>query len=83
MMYGPAKSVSDTYPTGLHGKQIRNGVEQWYHYGAPHRTDGPAMPVQTQMAWWWYGIPYTFTHWLEINSEISEEEKVMLKLKYG
>jgi|TARA_R110000851_G_scaffold307160_1_gene465626 hypothetical protein len=61
-----------------------DGSKQWYLNGYHHRIDGPATEWgDGGKSWYLRNICYTFDEWLIANAEISEEEKVMLKLKYG
>ena len=49
-----------------------------------HRTDGPAVEYENGTKQWrLHGKYLLFDQWLEANTEISDEEKVMLKLQYG
>ena len=49
-----------------------------------HCADGPAVEwVDGTNEWWLYGKHYPFDRWLEIVPNLSDEEKVMLKLQYG
>jgi hypothetical protein len=62
-----------------------DGTQQWYYQGVRHRTDGPAVVYPDGGKSWWlrgYWLP-KFDLWLKQNTEISGEEKVMMKLKYG
>ena len=61
-----------------------DGDEDWYLHGDYHRTNGPAIVWHDgDEDWYLHGSCYTFDEWLEANTEISDEEKVMLKLQYG
>lgn len=71
----------------------------WVERGEFHRADGPAIlfgqgqeilgsdfiwPADKgKVSWWWRGTGHSFEHWLKLNHKLSEEEKVMMKLKYG
>jgi hypothetical protein len=60
------------------------GQIQWRRQGQIHRTDGPAITYSNgEVGWHIADTQYTFEEWLEVNAEISAEEKVMLKLQYG
>lgn len=53
-----------------------------------HREDGPALcwgdPSSiTSIGWVWRGHSYVFDEWLKVNTVLSDEEKLMLKLQYG
>jgi hypothetical protein len=68
--------------------QIDSGGNKfWYTSGCPsklHRTDGPAVKWADGEVWWCLNAAcYTFDEWLEINSDLPHEEKVMMKLQYG
>jgi hypothetical protein len=60
------------------------GDKEWFLNGIRHRVDGPAAEwADGTKRWWLDGVDYSFDNWLEANTYISEEEKVMLKLTYG
>jgi hypothetical protein len=75
----------------------KDGDTVWVSYGQYHRTDGPAIMFGPAHAvygtysekdgsfksWWWQGKYCSFYTWLMVNDILSEEDKVMLKLKYG
>jgi hypothetical protein len=64
--------------------ECANGDKIWCQYGRTHRTDGPAIVYANgYIEFRLRGRYYTFDEWLEANTEISEEEKVMMKLRYG
>jgi hypothetical protein len=59
-------------------------VKRWYRFGERHRTDGPAVEKPDgQHMWYWHNNRYNFADWLEKNTYISDEDKVMLTLIYG
>jgi hypothetical protein len=61
-----------------------DGENHWYKYGKRHRTDGPAVEYSNDdKAWFLFGDDYDLDDWLNKNDTLSEEEKVLLKLKYG
>jgi hypothetical protein len=62
-----------------------NGSKFWYIDGLLHRTDGPAIEYSTGgRSWWWlHGQKYTFDKWLDLNTDLAHEQKVMMKLQYG
>jgi hypothetical protein len=61
-----------------------NGDLYWYQFGQPHRTDGPAIEYPAGDVYWFLnGVKYNFTDWLEKNTYISDEEKVMMTLIYA
>jgi hypothetical protein len=91
---GPAIEFSNgTKQWYLHGKIHRvdgpadewaSGNKFWYLEGKPHRVDGPAFEYTNgDKEWWLNDNDYEFERWLEVNTYISEEEKLMLKLQYG
>lgn len=68
----------------------------WVKDGEFHCADGPAILYGTERvvhgavlgytarsSWWLYGRGYEFEEWLELNTELSAEAKVMMKLEYG
>jgi hypothetical protein len=64
--------------------EFSNGTKLWYKHGKSHRVDGPAVVFEEGTIYWYLdGNAYYFDDWLEANTYISEEEKVMLKLQYG
>lgn len=51
-----------------------------------HREDGPAQELVSNsqaVSWWWKDTGYSFDEWLKVNDVLSDEEKLMLKLRYG
>ena len=61
-----------------------DGEMHWYHHGKIHRIDGPAIIRRyDRNEWWWDGRQYSFDRWLEINDEIDEQDKCLIKLRYG
>jgi hypothetical protein len=58
--------------------------KSWYINNNLHRTDGPAVEWPTGALWWYLnGEKYKFDQWLELNTELTDSEKVMMKLQYG
>jgi hypothetical protein len=52
--------------------------------GELHSIDGPTIEwADGVYGWYLNGTYYELDDWLIANTEISEEEKVMLKLQYG
>jgi hypothetical protein len=52
--------------------------------GKFHRTDGPAFEYMSgRNSWYLNGEELTFDDWLDQNSGLTDEEKVMFKLQYG
>ena len=61
-----------------------DGLMQWRVDGFLHRDDGPAVVnPDGDIDWYFRGEWYNFEEWLDINSEITDSQKVFLKLKYG
>jgi hypothetical protein len=61
-----------------------NGNKFWYLHDKCHREDGPAIEYSNgDKRWYLDNKLYTFDNWLEANTFISEEEKLMLKLIHG
>ena len=61
-----------------------DGTKEWAIYGLNHRTDGPAVEwAGGDITWHLDGITLTFDKWLNQTTGLTDEEKVMLKLKYG
>jgi hypothetical protein len=68
--YGPAIEYAD-------------GVKTWYRHGLVHRDDGPAFENANGNKYWYLNDQeLTFNNWLD-KVDISDENKVMMKLKYG
>jgi hypothetical protein len=64
--------------------EYSGGEKIWYKHGECHREDGPAYEGENgDKDWYLHGKHYFFDRWLEANTFISEEEKVMLKLIHG
>jgi hypothetical protein len=62
----------------------QTGRKDWRLHDKLHRTDGPAIEFASgAVSWYLNGALKTLDEWLEQNTEISDGEKVMLKLKYG
>jgi hypothetical protein len=61
-----------------------DGTLNWAFHGKFHRTDGPALiHADGSQKWFLNGRSYEFDEWLNQNPDITDEEKVMMKLKYG
>jgi hypothetical protein len=61
-----------------------DGRQNWYLNGEVHRTDGPAIVYPDgRGSFWLHGYWMLFDKWLDQNNELTDEEKVMLKLQYG
>ena len=77
----------------LHGRLHREdgpaaewagGTKQWYLNGKFHRIDGPALEcMDGSTQWWLHDAEMTFDEWLRCTPGLTDEEKVMMKLKYG
>tara|TARA_R110000851_G_scaffold328860_1_gene500253 strand:- start:363 stop:707 length:345 start_codon:yes stop_codon:yes gene_type:complete len=75
-----------------HGKRHRydgpaleyaDGSKQWYQHGLRHRADGPAVEyVNGDKSWYLHDQWMSFDEWLDA-VDLSGEDKVMMKLKYG
>jgi hypothetical protein len=60
-----------------------DGDHYWCLNNTVHRTDGPAVIYANGgQLWYLNNVEYSFDEWLELSC-ISDEEAVMLKLKYG
>jgi hypothetical protein len=60
-----------------------DGRKFWFQHGKRHRTDGPAIIYPNgHVSWCLEGHYYEFEGWLEL-LDISDESKVMMKLKHG
>ena len=62
-----------------------HGVEIWYKEGKQHHADGPALVTPGgKYHWFLNDRGYAdFEKWLAANDEITDKQKVFLKLKYG
>ena len=61
-----------------------DGDKYWWLNDRIHRVDGPAIESENgNKEWWLHGSHYTFDEWLDQNHELTDEEKVMMKLQYG
>ena len=64
--------------------EFLNGGKMWYLNGIRHREDGPAIERSDgAKIWLLNGIQYDFDEWLDENTTLSDEEKIMIKLIYG
>jgi hypothetical protein len=61
-----------------------NGARVWYNEeGFYHREDGPAcFYTDGSIDWAYNGSRYTFNEWC-VAANISDEDKMMLRLQYG
>ena len=61
-----------------------NGHTYRMLHGELHSVDGPSVEwADGGCGWYLNGEYYELDDWLIANTEISDEEKVMLKLQYG
>jgi hypothetical protein len=64
--------------------EYANGNKSWYLNGNRHRTDGPAIEhPEGYRSWFLNNNHYEIDNWLYLNNILSDEEKVMYKLKFG
>jgi hypothetical protein len=60
-----------------------DGDKEWWLNGQLHRTDGPAIVwADGNNEWWMNGHEYLLDDWLEANTEMSDQQRVMFKLEY-
>lgn len=65
-------------------RQWPSGAEAWHQYGTFHRENGPAITDKNGNCLWFLdGKVYTFDEWLKKNEILSDEDKTLLKLKWG
>jgi hypothetical protein len=61
-----------------------NGDKNWYLNGRLHRTDGPAIEyADGDKVWYLNDQYYSFNQWLEANTELSDQQRVMFKLEWS
>lgn len=61
-----------------------DGSQYWYRHGSWHRTDGPAIiDPSTGNSWYVNGIPITTDEQFQKIAKISDEELLMIIIKYG
>jgi hypothetical protein len=64
--------------------EYADGTKLWYINGKQHRTDGPAIEWwDGQMDWYLNDHIYSFDDWLDANTDLTDGEKVMMKLKFA
>jgi hypothetical protein len=64
--------------------ECANGDKEWWLNDRIHRTDGPAIVRESGVIEWWLNSVWlSFDVWLDQNTGLTDEEKVMFKLKYG
>jgi hypothetical protein len=88
--YIDVNGIKEWYLNGLlhrtdgPAREWANGGKQWFLNDELHRTDGPACEWDDgDTEWYLDDNNYTFDEWLEINSDLTHEEKVMMKLTHG
>jgi hypothetical protein len=60
-----------------------DGGKSWFQHGVRHRDNGPAVIwADGSVSWYLDATQLTFNRWLD-RVNISDEDKVMMKLKYG
>jgi hypothetical protein len=60
-----------------------NGHKEWWQHGKRHRDDGPAVVYASgHQRWYLYDQRLSFDGWLN-KVDMSDEDKVMMKLQYG
>ena len=61
-----------------------DGLCEWYHHGKLHRTDGPAVEYANGThAWWLNDKEYTFTEWLQANTTLDDNTRLIYMLRYS
>jgi|TARA_B110000240_G_C13261404_1_gene351783 hypothetical protein len=57
---------------------------QWWIDGRLHHSDGPAIEYNDgNVCWYLEGLEYSFEEWLAKTTGLTDEQKVMFKLRYG
>jgi hypothetical protein len=68
--------------SGLHTSS--EGTKYWFLNDKLHRTDGPAIEYATGDKLWYLNDQYySFNDWLEANTEMSDQQRVMFKLEWA
>jgi hypothetical protein len=63
--------------------EYADGAKEWWQHGNYHRDDGPAVEnTNGHQRWWLNDQHMSFDEWLD-KVKMSDEDKVMMKLKYG
>tara|TARA_R110000851_G_scaffold263809_1_gene416361 strand:- start:287 stop:634 length:348 start_codon:yes stop_codon:yes gene_type:complete len=63
--------------------EYAHGTKDWWQHGLRHRADGPAVEWADGDKFWYLNDKLlSFDQWLD-EVDISAEDKVMMKLKYG
>jgi hypothetical protein len=61
-----------------------DGSKEWWLNGRLHRADGPAVEWDNGSKYWYLNDQgYLLDQWLEANTELSDQQRVMLKLEYA
>jgi hypothetical protein len=61
-----------------------NGDKSWYLNDNRHRTDGPAIEFADGSKYWFLnGQELSLDVWLEANTELSDQQRVMFKLEWS
>jgi hypothetical protein len=64
--------------------EFADGAKWWYLNGRRHRTDGPATEeADGSKEWFLNDQYYSFDQWLEANTELSDQQRVMFKLEHA
>ena len=64
--------------------EYAHGRKEWWLHGIRHRTDGPAVEyADGRKGWHLHDELLFFDEWLAKTTGLTDEEKVMFKLKYG
>jgi hypothetical protein len=65
--------------------EYSNGLRSWYFNGNLHRIGGPAIEMIHEDAklWYIYGVRYKNIHDYQIAANLSDEDTMILKLKYN
>ena len=62
----------------------QSGRKDWRVNDKAHRTDGPAIEyADGSVRWFLDNVELSFDQWLEQTTGLTDEEKVMYKLRYG
>jgi hypothetical protein len=64
--------------------EYATGDKLWYLNDQLHRTDGPAIEyADGDKVWYLNDQYYSFNQWLEANTELSDQQRVMFKLEWS
>jgi hypothetical protein len=65
--------------------EFASGTKSWWLNDCRHRTDGPAVEYADGRTGWYLDgeVFFTFDEWLDENSYLTHEQKVIMKLQYG